>query len=177
MSINSVGVVTHSELVHRAAQWLRSKGYTAFTEFSTKAGEVPDAIGFKGQHSCVIECKSNYADFCRDRSKWFRIDQALGMGYARYFMAPAGLIPPEEIHKGWGLLEVGKTIRMRIKSRRFLSRACYSELRFLSSMVRRTELRVREASICLSGREDLTLDRWLKYDHRPLRKQKGRARI
>ena len=165
--------MTHSELVQRAAKWLRVKGYTAFTEFATRAGEVPDAIGFKGPRSIVIECKSSYADFRGDAKKFFRKDPAMGMGAQRFFMVPKGLVDVEEIPPYWGLLEVtGSGVRRAKNSKWLTERNHLSEIAFLSSMVRRAEIRVGAASLTLSGASGLTLDRWLKYDNRPPRRRR-----
>jgi hypothetical protein len=157
-------VMTHAELVQRAAKWLRSKGYTTFTEFSTKAGEIPDAIGFKGHFSIVIECKSNYSDFRGDIKKIFRRVLRQGMGGQRFFMVPTGLVALNEIPAYWGLLEVGKTVRVTKKSKWISERNIFAEQDFLVSMVRRAEIRVEAGNLAPS------LDRWLKYDNRPPRR-------
>ncbi|MBB3017663.1 hypothetical protein FHR70_000703 [Microvirga lupini] len=72
-------------------------------------GEVPDAIGFRAagsydDGSVVVECKTSRADFLADRKKAHRTTG--GCGNWRYFMAPEGLISPDELPPGWGLLTV-----------------------------------------------------------------------
>jgi hypothetical protein len=105
--------MTHKRLVKLAKAWLRTKGCKLIlSERVSSLGESPDVIGWlDGRASVLIECKASLADFRRDYDKWFR-HNGLGMGQKRYFMAPAGMIPKNEIPDGWGLLEVvGTKIR------------------------------------------------------------------
>ena len=64
--------------------------------------EIPDAIGwlYTG-HSRVIECKASRADFKADARKL----RCGGMGNRRYYLAEGGLIRPDELTDGWGLIE------------------------------------------------------------------------
>lgn len=108
--------MTHNDLCLVAAKWLKranSNGgpgcHIAVTECrSGWTGEIPDAIGFRAagfdDGSVVVECKTTRADFLADRKKAHRSEG--GLGNWRYFMAPAGLIKPDELPAGWGLLEV-----------------------------------------------------------------------
>lgn len=103
-----------------AVKWLqrpRSAGgpgcAVAVMESSTGwNGERPDAIGFRftghapTDGSVVVEVKVSRSDFLADARKPHR--QEGGCGSWRYFMAPTGLISPEELPAGWGLLEVTK---------------------------------------------------------------------
>lgn len=115
----AVGVqplVSHSDLVELAAAWLRKRCAVVITELVTTR-ETPDAIGWNGLLSILVECKASYADFKADGSKIFRRVPELGMGMKRYMLAPAGVIPEEEIPAEWGLLEWdGKRVRMRKES-------------------------------------------------------------
>ncbi len=109
--------VSHAELVERAGRWLRRKmGCTAVLLEASYGGtlEVPDAIGFvqSGGHpaySIIIECKTNRADFLKDKAKAFRqrdsYGQDSGMGVERYYLAPRGMLDRGELPHGWGLLE------------------------------------------------------------------------
>jgi hypothetical protein len=106
----------HAKLCALAVRWLR-RPYSAgghgcqVAVSETKAdwsGEIPDAIGFRAGHcggSVVVECKTSRSDFLADRAKPHRA--VGGMGTWRYFMAPAGLIAPQELPPLWGLIEVG----------------------------------------------------------------------
>jgi hypothetical protein len=64
-------------------------------------------MGFgSGGFSTLIECKVSRADFFSDRKKHFRKHPEQGMGHRRYFMAPVGMLMPEDLPKNWGLIEV-----------------------------------------------------------------------
>jgi hypothetical protein len=105
--------MTHELLVIMARKWL-VKGRdcrVVLTETQAQSGETPDAIGWRGQFSILIECKTSLADFRRDLGKWFR-QSGPGIGQQRFFMAPQGVIPVAELPEGWGLLEVsGNVVR------------------------------------------------------------------
>lgn len=80
-------------------------------------GETPDAIGYRFtgtmlDGTVVVEVKTSRADFLADRKKPHRISG--GMGDWRYFMAPQGLIKPEELPDKWGLLEVCGKSRIQV---------------------------------------------------------------
>ncbi len=110
--------MTHSELVQVAAGWLRNQRGCAvvLTELAT-TGETPDAIGWNGTHSTLVECKVSRADFVADGGKFFRRFPEAGIGQHRFLFAPAGIVPLEAIPPGWGLLELtGSKIRLVKKS-------------------------------------------------------------
>jgi hypothetical protein len=106
--------LTHRQLCDLAVKWLQRPAsrsgpgcQVAFSECRADwKGETPDAIGFRAavfkEASVVVEVKVSRADFLADRKKPHRIDPSLGMGTYRYFMAPAGLISPEELPARWG---------------------------------------------------------------------------
>ena len=100
--------LTHSELVQIAARWLANQGRCSvvLTECSSECWEQPDAIGWHGPVSTLIECKTSLSDFKADARKQFRIMPELGIGRQRYFMAPAGLLTGEDLPAKWGVLEV-----------------------------------------------------------------------
>lgn len=106
--------MTHAELVELAAAWLRSRCSVVITEMTAVSvtGECPDAIGWSGS-SHLVECKASRADFLADRKKAFRQFPEQGMGTFRYFLAPKGLIKPEELPSNWGLLEVSEAGKVR----------------------------------------------------------------
>lgn len=112
---------THAELVKIARRWL--VGYArcdfAFAEYGTGATrEVPDALGFlSSRRTLLIECKVSRGDFQADRKKPWRKDPALGVGDWRYYLAPQGLIAPEDLPEKWGLLEVTPhgTVKRRVE--------------------------------------------------------------
>lgn len=111
--------MSHADLCAIAVKWLKranSAGgpgcHVAVSECrSGWTGEVPDAIGFRAagsydDGSIVVECKTSRADFLADRKKAHRSEG--GCGNWRYFMAPEGLISPDELPERWGLLAVNK---------------------------------------------------------------------
>lgn len=100
---------THKELVDIAYKWVLKNAScgVAFKELSTLEAEIPDVIGFGAfGHSVVIECKATYVDFKADRKKPFRQNPEKGMGSHRYYCCPTGLIKPDELPEGWGLIYV-----------------------------------------------------------------------
>jgi hypothetical protein len=109
-----MGTMDHNELVERAGKWLKSFGCSVvFCELvaATKHGEIPDAIGWKSGGSILIECKVHRSDFLADQKKVFRQLPHLGMGVFRLYMCPEGLIQPDEVPEGWGLLWIrGKKV-------------------------------------------------------------------
>lgn len=113
--------MTHSELVAKAAKWLRNSAQVPYigmagthkvkcgvvlTEYTSGTTETPDAIGWYlcGRVSILIECKATRGDFLRDKRKHFRKFGRLGMGCFRYYLANPGIIKPQEIPANWGLL-------------------------------------------------------------------------
>lgn len=144
--------MTHEKLVPRAVSWLRSYGCgVVLSEQSCASGETPDAIGWKrGCHSAVVECKVSRADFLADREKPFRQKPEIAMGCERFYLAPAGLLKPDELPPGWGLLELrgrevvvvsGSAGKMRsAKGFRY-------EMNLLLASLRRVEVRIEPQSI------------------------------
>ncbi len=100
--------MTHDDLVKRARRWLTSTARCRFvlTEMrSVYAYEEPDAIGWRGTVSIVIECKTSRSDFMADKKKG-AAKASKRLGAFRLYMTPPGLLKPEETPEGWGLLEV-----------------------------------------------------------------------
>ena len=97
---------THADLVALAAKWLASQGHSVVaTEIVNGDRETPDAIGFVGRFTTLIECKVSLSDLSADRRKSFRRIQGSGMGDQRYYLAPPGLLCNSKFPDGWGLLE------------------------------------------------------------------------
>lgn len=111
--------MTHVELVARGARWLAAQGHSlVITEMAT-IGETPDAIGWRGSLTTLIECKASRRDWRNDATKPFRPrpegvpHSLLGMGARRYLMCEADVIPEDEVYPGWGLLVVDARQRVR----------------------------------------------------------------
>jgi hypothetical protein len=144
--------MTHDKLVEKAVVWLRSYGCgVVLSEQSCANGETPDAIGWKrGCHSVTVECKVSRADFLADREKPFRRKPEKGMGCERFYLAPAGLLRPEELSAGWGLLELrGRSVELVCASSKKLRSAVgfRHEMNLLLASLRRVEVRIEPQSI------------------------------
>jgi len=104
--------MNHSDLVSIAAKWLQNKHAVVITEIAT-LGEEPDAIGWRGSNTTLVECKASRADFLADRGKYFRRFPETGIGRQRYFLTVPGIIKADELPERWGLLELtGRGVRV-----------------------------------------------------------------
>jgi hypothetical protein len=144
--------MTHEKLVARAVAWLRSYGCgVVLSEQSCANGETPDAIGWKRAcHSVVVECKVSRADFLADCEKPFRRKADLGMGCERYYLVPAGLLNPDELPEGWGLLELrGREVHVPVAAfgKMRSARGFRHEMNLLLASLRRVEVRIEPQSI------------------------------
>lgn len=144
--------MSHSQLVKKAIHWLR--GYrcgVVLSEQACASGEMPDAIGWKRAcHSVLVECKVTRADFLADAAKPFRLKPQQGVGCERFYLAPAGLVRPEELPIGWGLLELrGGRIEVALRSAKNLRSAAgfRYEMNLLLASLRRVEVRIEPQSI------------------------------
>lgn len=144
---------SHSRLVDEAVRWLRSsyRCGIVLSEQSCSSGETPDAIGWKGRnHSVVVECKISRADFVADATKAWRINPDSALGCERFFFAPAGIISPDEVFPGWGLLEIrGREVSIARKSKKNLRSAqgFANEMNLLLASLRRVEVRIEPQTI------------------------------
>ena len=135
--------MSHSDLIAACARWALAHRYsvTAVAECQVKCTkEVPDLIGFKANgQATMFEIKMSRADFKADGSKPFRKKEQTGMGLYRYYVTPCGLVQPEELPEGWGLLWIGEGGRCMLKatSKRFLKRDQCAEAAVLVSALRR----------------------------------------
>lgn len=117
--MNSV-TLTHDELVKRAVRWLAGtrRCYVVMDEqISFAVAEQPDAIGWRcgGRTSILVECKTSTSDFYADQRKHHR-KYGRGMGSERWYMTPPGLLKPEQIPDGWGLVEVSSRCRIVVQA-------------------------------------------------------------
>lgn len=135
--------MTHKQLVKKAKAWLTKSHRVVLTELATSTSETPDAIGFKGTSeagSTLIECKTSRADFHADKHKHFRREPERGMGDRRYFMAPKGVLSPDDLPEGWGLLEVTEHQVKEKAPAKFVKANKAAEIIMLISVIRRLEL-------------------------------------
>lgn len=134
----TIAAVTHAELIAQSAKWLERQGCAVvITDMSHGQSETPDAVGWKGTHSILVECKASRADFLADKAKPFRRMPETGMGDSRYFCAMRGLIRADELPPKWGLLEWdGRRMRVVVKSE-YHAGDGRSEISVLLSAIRR----------------------------------------
>lgn len=146
--------VKHAQLVARAAHWLRCRygcGIVLSEQYCA-TGEVPDVIGWKAScQSVLVECKVSRSDFLADAQKPFRLHPEEGLGSKRFYMAPAGMIAPEELPKHWGLLECkGREVELLAKPARIDQRTqvgLMKEMNLLLASLRRVEVRIEPQTI------------------------------
>lgn len=98
--------ITHAVLIMEAKRWLWRDGCSVvITDMTHQGRETPDAIGWKGRFSTLIECKVSRADFLADAKKPFRRMPETGMGMMRWFCALRGVIRESDLPPRWGLME------------------------------------------------------------------------
>lgn len=133
----------HSELISACARWALAHRYSAvaIAECQVRCTkEVPDLLGFKANgQATLFEIKVSRSDFKADGSKPFRKKEHTGMGLYRYYVTPCGMVAPNEVPEGWGLLWIGEDGRCYLKasSKRFLKRNQSAESAVLVSALRR----------------------------------------
>jgi hypothetical protein len=134
----------HSTLVAMGVRWLGRKCSVVLYEFATAADENPDVIGWaSGAGSVLIECKLSRSDFLRDAGKTVRKNPRAGMGQRRYYLCPTDVIQVKELPPKWGLLWVTKgQVIVKREARGHAERNLVAEVQFLSSMLRRAQIRI-----------------------------------
>ncbi|UWE19386.1 hypothetical protein [Herbaspirillum huttiense] len=101
----------HQQLVSMGERWLKKQGFSVVASELVAGGanEQADVIGFRSNCSAVVEAKASRADFFADQSKPHRSEG--GMGVYRFYLCPEGIIRPEDLPQGWGLLHaVGRKV-------------------------------------------------------------------
>jgi len=134
----------HSTLVAMGVRWLGRRCSVVLYEFATLADENPDVIGWiSGAGSVLIECKLTRSDFLRDAEKPVRKNPRAGMGQRRYYLCPADLIQVKDLPPKWGLLWATRgQIIVKREARGHSERNLIAEVQFLSSMLRRAQIRI-----------------------------------
>ncbi len=110
-------MLKHDDVAEIGARWLRRNGYPiAFANMrSNVATEQPDALGFNDiGESFLLEAKVSRSDFLADKKKPWRKD-GNGIGQRRGYIAPEGIIKPEEVPYGWWLLEVYGKMQPKVR--------------------------------------------------------------
>src|ERR1700722_15654858 len=133
----------HSTLVAMGVRWLSRQCSVVLYEFATPADENPDVIGWvAGAGSVLIECKLSRSDFLKDAAKSVRKNPRLAMGHRRYYLCPPEVIQVKDLPPKWGLLWVTKgQVIVKRDARGHAERNLTAEVRFLSAMLRRAQIR------------------------------------
>lgn len=142
--MNDAYSCTHKEGVKRIAAWLNGTKRMAVVmaeRVVTACSETPDAIawGSRGE-SILVEVKVSRADFHSDKAKVFRRDEDNGVGQLRYFAAPAGILKPEDMPEGWGLLAIHQYQVRELVAPAVKTANRVNEVAMLVSAIRRLEL-------------------------------------
>jgi hypothetical protein len=158
-------------------RWLSRQCSVVLYEFATAADENPDVIGWAvGAGSIVIECKLSRSDFLRDAAKAARKNPRVGMGQRRYYLCPPDLIQVKDLPPKWGLLWANKgQIIVKREARGHPERNLAAEVFFLSSMLRRAQIRIgtRPLSEWLRGENRLEAKRGVS----PIRTSAAKAEL
>jgi len=138
------GNMQHSTLVAMGVRWLSRQCSVVLYEFATEADENPDVIGWApGSGSVLIECKLSRADFLKDATKTVRRNPRAGMGQRRYYLCPSELLHVKDLPPKWGLLWAIKgQVIVKREARGYPESNLAAEVRFLSSMLRRAQIRI-----------------------------------
>lgn len=107
-------------------------------ELCVNGAENADVWAFDGFCTVVIEVKTSHADFLNDKKKFWRgCDDEFQAGNLRWFLCPEGVIRPDELPDGWGLLYWnGKKVYPVTPPVRRMQ-GCHGDIRILYSLLRR----------------------------------------
>lgn len=113
------------------------------SDITTCTYEAPDVIAYrqnvKDSVCMVFEIKVSRSDFKADAKKRCR-GYAEGMGVQRYFVVPEGLVSPDEVREGWGLLYLSNGSLTSVKKSKIFSddeRNIFGEVNTLLNLMRR----------------------------------------
>lgn len=122
--------MTHDELVEVARNWLKrsrsgagsyaiNRGACCVVVSEIASGsESPDALGWYGHTTTMIECKASRSDFLTDKKKHGRQFLQQGLGDYRFYLTAEGsgaILSAAELPTGFGWLEVARTSKGKIK--------------------------------------------------------------
>jgi hypothetical protein len=162
----------HSTLVAMGVRWLSRQCSVVLYEFATAGDENPDVIGWVPEAgSVLIECKLYRSDFLRDATKSVRRSPVAGMGHRRYYLCPPDVIQVKDLPPKWGLLWAAKgQVLVQREARGHPERNLAAEVRFLSSMLRRAQIRIgaRPLSEWLRGENRFEAKRGISHNQRKI---------
>lgn len=140
--------LTHRNLCNIAAKYLRNKGIQPFhkCQYSVceleRVGECPDAFGWGGSSTQLIEVKVSRSDFLSDKKKFWRIFQERGLGRYRSYLCPEWVIKVEDLPDKWGLLYVSENGNVsEVKKAEPQESNMIEEINLLTSILRREGIR------------------------------------
>ena len=167
----------HEELVERAAIWLARRCPVVVTELvSTR--ETPDAIGWTTDgFSVLVEVKVSRNDFRQDEQKTHRRlkKYGYGMGDAKYYLAPKGMLEADDLPDGWGLLEpYRRHCKTVLEAKRTVTKTMghRNEIGLLLSLLRRfgphpvSGVAVRAYTIKSDDKRPRATARWLPFEEK-----------
>lgn len=92
----------------RANEPWQSQNMLSTVELVCYGTELTDVYATNRETSTIIEVKTSHADFLNDKKKYARSKEAEERGHQignyRYYLCPEGIIQPDELPDGWGLL-------------------------------------------------------------------------
>jgi hypothetical protein len=168
----------HSTLVAIGVRWLSRRCSVVLYEFATAADENPDVIGWAAAGSVLIECKLSRSDFLADAKKTVRKNPRIGMGQRRYYLSPPDVIQLKDLPPKWGLLWVVKgEVIIERAARGYPERNLPAEVRFLSSMLRRAQIRIgnRPLSEWLRGENRFEAKRGISPNRHQVTRESSRT--
>lgn len=136
--------LTHRRLCVKAAKHIRSKGIQPFHRCTysvcelERIGECPDAFGWGGNATQLIEVKVSRSDFLSDKKKYWRKYPHYGLGKYRSYLCPTGVIKENDLPARWGLLYADEKGKIAVIVRPEIQECNHiEEMNLLSSIFRR----------------------------------------
>lgn len=115
----------------------RAHMYVA-VELNTYGTENTDVWGYNGYTTTVIEVKVSHADFVADKNKYWRnVEPEFQAGNNRWFLCPEGVIKPDELPQGWGLLYWNGNMIVPVVAPVTRMQGCHADMMILYSILRR----------------------------------------
>lgn len=107
-------------------------------ELCVTGAENADVWGYDGYSTVVVEVKVSHADFLSDRKKqWRSVEPEYRAGNRRWYLCPEGVISPEELPEGWGLLYWDGRAVFPVAAPDFNVATGHADMRILYSILRR----------------------------------------
>lgn len=141
---------THVELCLKAAKYLRNKGIQPFHRCQyvvcelERVGESPDAYGWGGSTTQMIEVKVSRSDFLADKNKRWRKNSFLGLARFRSYLCLEGIIKECDLPEKWGLLYINETGKIsEIVKPEYQECNHTEEINLITSILRREGIKPR----------------------------------